>query len=439
MFGIYQELVNLEKEGKTIKVGIIGCGQMGRGLVSQTLLVPGETPTVIADINIDAARNSYLNAGIKEEDIAEATTGEEAEKLWSEGKYVITKDANVVVESGKATDVIVDATGVTELGAKISVDCINKGKDIIVLNVEADVVIGPLLHKMAREKGVVYSGTAGDEPGAVMELYDFAKAIGFEVQVIGKGKNNVVDLECTPDTCAEEAARKNMNPRMLCCFKDGTKTMVEMTAMCNATGFSPAMPMGSGYHAKPRELANVYRLKEEGGILDHYKCVDYINGVAPGVYCIVTSPLPEVKAELKYLSMGDGPNFELYRPYHLTSLETPMSVARIYLHRLPSIVPTAGAPYAETTTIAKRDLKAGEYLDGIGGYTIYGGFHDFQYAKSHNALPMGLVNKKTKVLVDIPKGTLITYDMVELSEDSFILKLRREQDKLLEEGKLVWD
>lgn len=438
MFGIYQELVDLEKQGKSIKVGIIGCGQMGRGLVSQTMLVPGETPTVIADINIEAARNAFINAGIKPENIGEATTGEEAEKLWSQGKYVITKDANVVVESGKATDIIVDATGVTELGAKISVDCINKGKHIIVLNVEADVVIGPLLHKMAREKGVVYSGTAGDEPGAVMELYDFAKAIGFEVEVIGKGKNNVVDLACTPESCKEEADKKHMNPRMLCCFKDGTKTMVEMTAMCNATGFSPAMPMGSGHHATPKELASVYRLKEDGGILDHYKCVDYINGVAPGVYCIVSSPLPEVRAELKYLSMGDGPNFALYRPYHLTSLETPMSVARIMLHKLPSIVPSPGAPYAETTTIAKRDLKAGEYLDGIGGYTIYGGFHSFEYAKSHNALPMGLVNNKTKVLVDIPKGTLITYDMVELSEDSYILKLRREQDKLLAEGKLTW-
>lgn len=439
MFGIYQELVNLEKEGKSIKVGIIGCGQMGRGLVSQTMLVPGEVPSVIADINIDAARNAFLHAGVKPEDIAEATTGEEAEKLWNEGKYVITKDANVVVDSGKAVDVVVDATGVTELGAKISVDCINKGKDIIVLNVEADVVIGPLLHKMAREKGVIYTGTAGDEPGAVMELYDFAKAIGFDVKVIGKGKNNVVNLECTPESCKEEAERKHMNPRMLCCFKDGTKTMVEMTAMCNATGFSPAVAMGSGYHATPKELASVYRLKEEGGILDHYECVDYINGVAPGVYCIVTSPLQEVKDELTYLSMGDGPNFALYRPYHLTSLETPMSVARIYLHRLPTIVPKQGAPYAETTTIAKRDLKAGEYLDGIGGYTIYGGFHDFQYAKSHNALPMGLVNNKTKVLVDIPKGTLITYDMVELNEDSYILKLRREQDKLLEEGKLTWE
>ena len=165
---------------------------------------------------------AYNTQNIKEEDIRLAETGAEAEKYVAEGKYVITKDAFVVVDSGSAVDVVVDATGVTELGAKISVDCINKGKHIIVLNVEADVVIGPLLHKMAREKGVVYSGTAGDEPGAVMELYDFAKAIGFEVLVIGKGKNNVVNLECTPETCKEEADRKHMNPRMLCCFKDGS-------------------------------------------------------------------------------------------------------------------------------------------------------------------------------------------------------------------------
>lgn len=436
MFGMSQELQKLEEQGKQIRAAIIGAGQMGRGMVSQMVLMKGMNPSLVADIQLDNARNALLNAGIAAENIKEAKTGGEAADAIKAGKFVITDDANVAV-AADGVDCVVDATGVTEIGAKLAVDCIEAKKHIVMLNVEADVVVGPLLYKKALDNGVIYTGSAGDEPGAVMELYDFAIALGFDVQVIGKGKNNVVDLTCNPDTVLAEAQSKNMSPKMLTAFKDGTKTMVEMTAMCNATGFKPAFTNGSGYHATPKELASVYRLKNEGGILDEYKVVDYINGVAPGVYCIVTSKLPEVHHELKYLSMGDGPNYALYRPYHLTSLETPMSVARLMLHGLPSIVPMAGAPYAETTTIAKRDLKAGEYLDGIGGYTVYGGFYSFKDAQAQKALPLGLVNKKTRMKVDAKKGQLITYDMVELAEDSYILKLRREQDALLAAGKLL--
>jgi predicted homoserine dehydrogenase-like protein len=264
-----------------------------------------------------------------------------------------------------------------------------------------------------------------------MELYAFANTLGFDVLAIGKGKNNKVNLECNPDTCLEEAGKKNMSPKMLTSFKDGTKTMVEMTAMSNATGFLPDVVGGHANYATVQELPGMYRLKSEGGILNSYKVVDYVNGVAPGVYAIITSKLPEVHHELQYLSMGPGPNYVLFRPYHLTSLETPISVARIMLFNQPSIIPMAGAPYSETTTVAKKDLKAGDCLDGIGGYTVYGSFHAFREAKALNALPIGLVNKKTRMKVDVKKGQLITYDMVELAEDSFILKLRREQDALL--------
>ncbi|MDL2234882.1 hypothetical protein LJC07_01845 [Christensenellaceae bacterium OttesenSCG-928-L17] len=436
MFGMYQELCRLEENNKSIRVAIIGAGQMGRGMVSQTVLMKGMEPVIVADILLENAKNALLNAGIPQDKIATARTGGEAADAIRAGKYVVTEDANVAVQT-ENVDCIVDATGVTEIGARLAVDSIRAHKHIVMLNVEADVVVGPLLYKMAKEEGVIYTGSAGDEPGAVMELYDFARALGFDVQVIGKGKNNQVDLASTPDTVAEEAARKNMSPKMLTSFKDGTKTMVEMTAMANATGFSPAFINGSGHVASPKELASVYRLKHEGGILDHYQAVDYINGVAPGVFAVVTSKLPEVHHEMKYLMMGDGPNYALYRPYHLTSLETPMSVARIMVYGQPSIVPCAGAPHAETTTIAKRDLKAGETLDYIGGYTVYGGFYPFAEAKRRNALPIGLINKHTRMKQDVKMGELITYDMVDLNEDSFILQLRREQDALLAAGKLL--
>lgn len=437
MFGIYNELVELEKKGTPIKMSIIGCGQMGRGMASQVVVMEGMQPAIVVDIRIENARNALLNAGVPEDEIVECATVEESNAAVAQNKYVITTDYNIAIHTD-GVDCVVDATGVTELGAKIAVDTIKAHKHIIEFNVECDVVIGPLLYKMAQEEGVIYTGSAGDEPGAVMELYDFAKALGYDVLVVGKGKNNVVDYNANPDTCAEEAARKKMNPRLLACFKDGTKTMVEMTAMANATGYKPAVTDGTGYKATVKELDQVYRLKEEGGILDEYHVVDYINGVAPGVYAIVTSPVEEVIEEMVYLQVGPGPNFTLFRPYHLTSLETPMTVARIALHNTPSIVPMAGAPYAETTTYAKKDLKAGEYLDEIGGYTVYGGFYEFNEAKEKNALPLGLVNERTKMLVDVKKGELITYDMVELDESSYILQLRREMDKMIEDGTLTW-
>ncbi len=437
MFGIAEELAALEAQGKYLKMAIIGCGQMGRGMTSQVVAMKGMRPVVVCDIKLDNARNALLNAGIPAEEICEAATPEEAARIIAAGKYAISSDAEVAIQAD-GVECVVDATGVTEIGAKIAVDSIKNHKHIIMLNVECDVVIGPLLYKMAKEEGVIYSGSAGDEPGAVMELYDFAKALGFEVLVIGKGKNNVVDKTINPDKALEEATRKHMSPKMLTAFKDGTKTMVEMTAMSNATGYAPAFTNGSGYHATVKELDQVYKLKDEGGILDRYQVVDYINGVAPGVYAIVTSKLPEVREEMRYLQVGKGEIFTLFRPYHLTSLETPMSVARILLHNTPSIVPLAGAPYAETTTIAKIAMKAGTKLDGIGGYTVYGGFYDFKEAQAKNAVPLGLINKNTVLKVDVQPGDLITYDMVELDESSYLLQLRREQDRLLAEGKLTW-
>ena len=435
MFGIYEELCRLEQENKPIRMSIVGAGQMGRGLASQTVKMKGIVPAIVSDMYIDRAESALLNAGVSAEDIKVAKTPGQAADWIKAGKYVITEDPQVAVQA-EGIDCVVEATGSTEHGARMAYDSIKAHKSIVMLNVETDVVVGPLLHKMAQQEGVVYTGSAGDEPGAVMELYDFAKALNLDILAIGKGKNIKVDLTMTPDRAAAEAAEKRMNPRMLTSFIDGSKTMVELNAMSNATGFLPAVINGSGYEASVKELDQIYRLKSEGGILDRYGVVDYINGVAPGVFCIVTSPIEEVRHEITYLKLGPGPNYCLYRPYHLASLETPISVVRAVLYNKPSIVSTQGAPFSETTTYAKRDLKAGEYLDCMGGYTVYGGLHPYQEAKQLNALPIGLVNERTRVKVDVKKGQLLTYDMVELDESSFLLSLRRKQEQMLAEGLL---
>jgi len=265
----------------------------------------------------------------------------------------------------------------------------------------------------------------------VIELYDFARALGFDVRVIGKGKNNKIDYDCTPDTVAAEAAEKGVSPRMLCAFKDGTKTMVELTAMANATGFVPDVIGAHGAAGSVKDLPDLLSLKSEGrgGILNNYGVVEYVDGVAPGVFLIFSTDHKDILHELTYLKMGDGPNFVLFRPYHLCSLETPLSVARACIDGAPTIVPREG-PIAETGTIAKIDLKVGDTLDGIGGYTIRGTFIGATEAKAKNALPMGLVDPSTKMVRDVKKGTLITYDDVVLDESTLMMQLRRQQDAL---------
>jgi predicted homoserine dehydrogenase-like protein len=425
------KLAELEAKGTPIRAGIVGAGQMGRGMVSQIISMKGMRPAVVVDVVLDNAKNAYKEAGLSEgKDFAQAETVEEGNKLLDSGKFVVTAN-NEIATKCRGIDCAVDATGVPEVGAKVAVDAINAGKHIVMLNVETDVCIGHILYKLANNAGVIYSGSAGDEPGAVMELYDFADALGFDVRVIGKGKNNVIDYDCTPETVAEEAKRRGASAKMICAFKDGTKTMVEMTAMANATGFLPDVMGAHGAAGSVKELPDLLSLKSEGrgGILSSYRTVEYINGVAPGVFIIIASKLPDINHELAYLSMGNGPNYVLYRPYHLTSLETPLTVAKACIDHVPSIVPRAGL-VAETCAVAKRDLAAGEHLDGIGGFTIRGTFISAKDARAAGALPMGLVNKNTVMIKDVKKGKLLSYSDVRLDENALMVQLRKVQDAL---------
>lgn len=429
MLNLNTRLKQLEESGKKINIGLVGAGQMGRGMTSQMFCMKGIRPAVISDINVDNAKKAYTLAGINPDDIAVAKTPSEAEEAISRGKYVVTDDLEVVTKA-LPVDVVIDATGVPEVGAQLALESIYNGKHIVMLNVETDVTVGPILKKMADSAGVVYTVSAGDEPGAIKELYDFADGMGFEVVVVGKGKNNPLNLDANPDTVREKAEAQKMNPKMLASFVDGTKTMVEMTAVSNAIGFLPTQRGLIGLKATVKELPKLLSLKEEGGILDRYQVVEYINGIAPGVFVIVRTNLPAIREEMAYLSMGEGPNYVLYRPYHLTSIETPLSAARAYIYHEPTIAPK-GAPVSETVTVAKKDLKAGEHLDSIGGYTVYGVIDTFDNAKKQNALPIGLVNKNVVLKKDIKKGETITYDAVELDESSLILQLRRMQDRLI--------
>lgn len=429
MLGINYKLAKYAEDGNMIKIGMVGAGQMGRGMASQMFKMKGLRPAIIVARHLDSAKSAYLGAGVHEDDIKTADNAAQANTWISQGKVVVSDNPELVSRT-ELIDVSIDATGNPEVGAKVAYDAILHGKHVVMLNVETDVVIGPLLYKMANSAGVVYTGSAGDEPGAVMELFDFADAMGLDVRVLGKGKNNGVVPGCNPDSVKEEAERRGMAPKMLCSFKDGTKTMVELTAMANATGFVPDVRGGHGAIGTVEELPQIYRLKSEGGILNRYQVVDYINGVAPGVYAIVSTDNRNIREELEYISMGPGPNYVLYRPFHLISLETGLSAARAVLDHQPTIVPRHGQ-VAETITVAKRDLKSGEYLDGIGGFTVYGTIETREISCQENALPLGLINKKTRMKRDVRLGQIIRYDDVEIDHASIVVQLRKLQEQLL--------
>lgn len=427
MLNLNSKLKELEEKGGKINIGLVGTGQMGRGIVDRVLRMRGMNIPIIANRTIEKARETFELAGISPQDVYEVNTVSQAEKAIQQGKYAVTEDFEIVTKV-LPVDVIIEATGVPEVGANTALKSIYNGKHVVMLNVEADVTVGPILKKMADSAGIVYTGSAGDEPGAIKELFDFADSMGFKVVAAGKGKNNPLNREANPDNMRPEAEKRGINPRMLTSFVDATNTMVELTAVANATGLIPSCRGLVGPTGAVKDLPKIFSLKEDGGILDKCGVVDFVFGIAPGVFIVVTTDSPVTKQIMSYISLGDGPNYVFYRPYHLVCVETPLSAARAVLYKEPTISPI-GAPVAETITVAKKDLKAGEHLDGIGGYTVYGLIDTAENAKKENALPIGLINENTVLKQDVKKGQAISYNMVELENDSTILQLRRIQDK----------
>lgn len=429
MFTMNKKLKELLAKGQKIRVAIIGAGKMGKGLINQMSRIEGMVPALVVNRRVEKAIEALLSSGVPKSQIIETNSLKEANYYLEKGKFVVSECKELATKAN-IIDAVVDATGVPEVGANVALDAIDNRKHIIMLNVEADAVVGPILYKKAQEAGVVYTGTAGDEPGATMELYNFAKALGFDVLVIGKGKNNPLNTEATPDTVYLDAAKKELNPRMLAGFVDGTNTMIELTSLANATGFIPDIRGCHGVESNIENLTKILSLKEEGGVLNRYGVVDFVRGIAPGVFAIITTKLEEVHKQMEYLNMGKGPNYVLYRPYHLTSLETPITIFEACYYKEATIAPTEGQ-VADTIAVAKRDLKAGERLDFIGGYTVYGVIERHEIAMEERLVPIGLIDKNTRVKKDIKKGEFISYDMVELNKANTIYKLRKLQDEVI--------
>lgn len=427
MYEIDSKLQELQAQGKPVMVGLIGAGQMGTDIVAQVECMVGMEIAVVVDLKTETAVNAYRLSGFKGE-VVETDDPTEADKAIAAGKKVATANYRIAIRAARV-QVVIDATGSPEMGARVTMECINFKKHIVMMNVECDITVGPILRQMAENAGVVYSLTAGDEPGSIVEVYRFAKALGFKVVAAGKGKNNPLNIYATPADLQEKADARNMSAKMLCEFVDGSKTMIEMAAVSNATGLIPDVRGMHGPKCNVKDLTTVFCRKDQGGILDKEGVVDYgIGDINPGVFVIVTTDHPRLIEGLVQRDMGNGPNYLLYRPYHLCSIETPITAAQAVIYGESTAHPMKKLT-SECITVAKKDLKAGEVLDGIGEFCYRASIDTYEVAKAGKMLPIGLA-KGAVLKCDVKTDEIITYDMVELSNDSVLLQLRRIQDQV---------
>ena len=350
--GLAKELEARAESGKPIRIGLIGSGEMGTDIVSRASLMSGIEVAAIADVRAENATSAvdiaFGGKGFSKE--VETTDGLNA--AIEDGKVGVVNDANFLLESG-LIDVVIEATGLPGVGAELGLKAMKRGKHLVMMNVEADITIGSYLKTQAEKLGVVYSLGAGDEPSSCMELIEFVSAMGHKVVSAGKGKNNPLNFDATPNEYQAEADYRNMNSRMLVEFVDGSKTMVEMAAIANATGLIPDKPGMHGPTSDPKDLAKTLIPQKDGGVLCEAGRVDYSlgKGVAPGVFVVVEAQHPRIWERMRDLKMGDGPYYSFLRPYHLTSLEVPLTCAKAVLYGKADMVPL-DKPVAEVCALA---------------------------------------------------------------------------------------
>lgn len=428
--GLARDLRARAETGRPVRIGLIGSGEMGTDIVARVAHMEGIEIGAISELNPVNAHKA-VDIAFREKGHSREVSGTDSVNAAIEaGKIAITSDANAILNSG-LIDVIVDATGVPAVGAEIGLRAMEHGKHLVMMNVEADVTIGAYLKSEADRLGVTYSLGAGDEPSSCMELIEFVSAMGHRIVAAGKGKNNPLNVDATPPAYEEEAARRHMNVRMLVEFVDGSKTMVEMAAIANATGLVPDVAGMHGPAATLDQLNKVLVPKADGGVLNRVGVVDYSigKGVAPGVFVVAEMDHPRIWERMEDLKMGKGPYFTFHRPYHLTSLEVPLTCARVVLYGKPDMVPLA-KPVAEVCAVAKKDMKPGEKLDQIGEYCYRAWILEAAVARADKAIPCGLLAGGT-VTAPIKKGELITWANAKPAEGSRIAALRAKQDALV--------
>jgi predicted homoserine dehydrogenase-like protein len=405
---VYNMLQRREAERRPIRVGVVGAGATGRAIALQLgTPVPGIRLAGMANRTPKHAERAFREAGIREWQAADTVS--EAQVKISKGIPVITDDPHVLTQCN-AIDLIVEVTGSVDFGASVALDAIGHAKPVVLVNAELDSLLGPILKAKADEAGVVITHTDGDEPGVAMTLFRYVQTVGLRPVAAGNIKG-MVDYYRTPDTQREFAAKHDQDVRKVTSFADATKLSMETTVLANATGFGVARRGMTGPACGyVRDLAKLLPAEAmlDGGI------VDYSVGAAPhtGGFVVVHEENPYKRTQLAYYKLGDGPFYVFYTPFHLPHIQLPSTIARAVIHADPTVAPMAG-PSCEVVTVAKRQLKAGERLDGVGGFCAYGLIENHAAARASNALPIAM-SDDCILLRDISKDEVVTFDDVKL-------------------------
>lgn len=423
MIIVDKKLEELEKNGTPIRVGLVGAGFAGRGFMLQML-------TAVCGMRLVAVSNrtrSYAVMGFEQAEFTnykDVSNISEVEQAIKSGKCALTDDPFLLTDSAQI-DVIVEATGEVEFGARVVMSAIENKKHVVLINAELDATLGPILKVKADKEGVIYTQADGDQPAVLMNLYRQVKAWGFKPVMVGNIKS-LIDVRRTPETQAKWAEEHFQRPKMVTSFADGTKIGAEMATIANATGFPVSKRGMEG--PKCDRVENAYKLFDLKK-LTTTGLTDYVLGAEPsfGVFVLATNEQSIRERYMSVYKMGEGPLYTFYTPYHLSPLEAPLSVARAAIFNDTALTP-AGKPVCDVVSLAKRDIKKGEKLDGIGGFLTYGAIDNADVCLRDNLLPIGLADGCV-AKEDISIDTAITYDMVDLPEGRLADKLRKEQNE----------
>lgn len=428
---LYSLLQRRHAAGRPVRVALVGAGKFGSMFLAQVPSSPGLEVAGIADLSPERARQACAAVGWPAELIAATRFTEDA------GSLIAREEVEVVVE----------ATGNPAAGIRHALAAIAGGKHVVMVNVEADVLAGPLLAKRAAEAGVVYSLAYGDQPALIAEMVDWARAIGMTVVAAGKGTKYLPEYHAsTPETVwgyygltPEQAKAGGMNPQMFNSFLDGTKSAIEMAAVANATGLSVPRAGLSFPACGVDDLPYVMRPRNDGGGLERSGQVEVVSSLERdgrpvhrdlrwGVYVVFEAPNPYTARcfrEYGLVTDPSGTRGALYKPYHLIGLELNISILSAALRGEATGAPTGFRGDAVAT--AKRALKAGEVLDGEGGACVWGKLMPAADSLAHGGLPIGLAHKMALVR-DVPAGQPLTWQDVALDESDATYRFRREME-----------
>ncbi len=441
---LFAKLKSRAASGNPVKVGLIGAGKFGSMYLSQIPRTPGIHLVGLADLSPDRAREALSKVGWAAEQYS-AQSWDQARKT---GATFITDNADAMIASDHV-DIVIDATGSPAAGIHHALLCCKHGKHIIMVNVEADVLAGPYLAKKAAEAGIIYSMASGDQPALIAEMVDWARSTGFEVVCAGKGTKYLpIYHQSTPDTVwghygfsEEQVGSGDFNAQMFNSFLDGTKSALEMAAVSNACDLRPP---ADGLLFPPcgvDDLPHILRPVADGGILSHKGNVEVVSSIERdgrpvfrdlrwGVYVVFEAPTDYVKSCFSQYGLktdSTGRYAAMYKPYHLIGLELGTSVASIAC-RQEATGATSGF-HGDVAATAKRALKAGEMLDGEGGYTVYGKVMPAADSLKMGALPIGLAHH-VRLKNDVAAGHAVKWSDIDVDQTKEAVRVRLEMEAM---------